>query len=41
MTCDGHVILFTTGRESVVGAAICPVVKVWANPDTNRHWAKA
>jgi altronate hydrolase len=29
-----HVILFTTGRGSVVGSAISPVIKVCANPDT-------
>ena len=29
-----HVILFTTGRGSVVGSAISPVIKVCANPET-------
>ena len=29
-----HMILFTTGRGSVVGSAISPVVKICANPDT-------
>jgi altronate hydrolase len=29
-----HLILFTTGRGSVVGSAISPVIKVCANPDT-------
>lgn len=29
-----HIILFTTGRGSVVGSAISPVIKVCANPDT-------
>ncbi len=29
-----HCILFTTGRGSVVGSAISPVIKVCANPDT-------
>jgi altronate hydrolase len=32
-----HVILFTTGRGSVVGSAISPVVKVCANPETYRR----
>jgi altronate hydrolase len=29
-----HLILFTTGRGSVVGAAISPVIKICANPET-------
>ena len=29
-----HMTLFTTGRGSVVGSAISPVIKVCANPDT-------
>lgn len=29
-----HVILFTTGRGSVVGSAISPVIKICANPET-------
>jgi altronate hydrolase len=29
--------LFTTGRGSVVGSAIAPVIKVCANPDTFRR----
>jgi len=32
-----HLILFTTGRGSVVGSAISPVIKVCANPDTYRN----
>ena len=32
--CGSHLVLFTTGRGSVVGSAISPVVKVCANPDT-------
>ncbi len=31
-----HLILFTTGRGSVVGSAISPVIKICANPDTWR-----
>ena len=27
-------VLFTTGRGSVVGSAIAPIIKVCANPDT-------
>lgn len=29
-----HIVLFTTGRGSVVGSAISPVIKVCANPQT-------
>jgi len=36
MACGAHLILFTTGRGSVVGSAISPIVKVCANPDTYR-----
>lgn len=31
-----HIVLFTTGRGSVVGSAISPVIKVCANPETYR-----
>lgn len=34
-----HLTLFTTGRGSVVGSAISPVVKICANPDTARRLA--
>jgi altronate dehydratase large subunit len=34
ISCGSHLILFTTGRGSVVGSAIAPVIKVCANPDT-------
>ncbi len=34
IACGSHLILFTTGRGSVVGSAISPVIKVCANPDT-------
>ncbi len=37
MSCGAHVTLFTTGRGSVVGSAIAPVVKICANPDTYRR----
>jgi altronate hydrolase len=36
MACGAHLILFTTGRGSVVGSAIAPVIKVCANPETFR-----
>jgi altronate dehydratase large subunit len=34
MACGAHVTLFTTGRGSVVGSAISPVIKICANPET-------
>jgi altronate hydrolase len=36
IACGAHLILFTTGRGSVVGSAISPVIKICANPDTYR-----
>lgn len=39
IACGSHVILFATGRGSVVGSAISPVVKVCANPETYRNLA--
>ena len=32
-----HLTLFTTGRGSVVGSAVSPVIKICANPDTFRR----
>ncbi len=34
-----HLILFTTGRGSVVGSAISPVIKICANPETYNKMA--
>ncbi len=34
IACGAHITLFTTGRGSVVGSAISPVIKVCANPHT-------
>jgi altronate dehydratase large subunit len=39
IACGAHVTLFTTGRGSVVGSAISPVVKICANPETARKLA--
>ncbi len=36
MACGSHLTLFSTGRGSVVGSAIAPVIKVCANADTFR-----
>ncbi|MEX1119901.1 MAG: UxaA family hydrolase [Terrimicrobiaceae bacterium] len=37
IACGSHIILFATGRGSVVGSAISPVIKVCANPETYRR----
>jgi altronate dehydratase large subunit len=34
ISCGAHVVLFTTGRGSVVGSALSPVIKICANPLT-------
>jgi altronate hydrolase len=39
IACGAQVILFTTGRGSVVGSALAPVIKVCANPRTYRNLA--
>ena len=39
IACGCHLTLFTTGRGSVVGSAISPVIKVCANPETGRRLA--
>ncbi|MBR0552802.1 UxaA family hydrolase [Stakelama marina] len=39
IACGAHIILFTTGRGSVVGSAISPVIKICANPETARRLA--
>lgn len=36
IACGCHAVLFVTGRGSVVGSAISPVVKICANPETYR-----
>ncbi|RQO62876.1 hydrolase [Variovorax sp. KBW07] len=40
IACGAHLLLFTTGRGSVVGSAVSPVIKVCANPDTYRQLAE-
>jgi altronate hydrolase len=37
IACGAQAILFTTGRGSVVGSAIAPVIKICANPMTFRR----
>ncbi len=39
IACGVHAVLFITGRGSVVGSAIAPVIKICANPDTYRRLA--
>jgi len=34
IACGSHVVLFSTGRGSVVGSAVAPVIKICANPET-------
>lgn len=34
-----HLVVFTTGRGSVIGSAIAPVIKVCNNPETYRNMA--
>ena len=40
IACGCHLVLFTTGRGSVVGSAISPVLKICANPETARRMAE-
>ena len=40
IACGSHLILFSTGRGSVVGSAISPVIKVCANPETYRRMSE-
>ncbi|POR51304.1 UxaA family hydrolase [Bosea psychrotolerans] len=40
IACGAHCVLFVTGRGSVVGSAISPVVKICANPETYRRMAE-
>jgi altronate hydrolase len=37
IACGAHAVYFVTGRGSVVGSAISPVVKICANPETHRR----
>jgi len=40
IACGCHLTLFTTGRGSVVGSAVSPVIKICANPDTYRSMSE-
>ncbi len=37
IACGAHVVLFSTGRGSVVGSAVSPVIKICANPQTYKN----
>jgi altronate hydrolase len=37
IACGAHITLFSTGRGSVVGSAVAPVIKICANPETYRR----
>ncbi|RKR07995.1 altronate hydrolase [Maribacter vaceletii] len=37
IACGAHIILFSTGRGSVVGSAVSPVIKICANPQTFKN----
>ena len=39
IACGCHLVLYTTGRGSVAGSAISPVVKVCSNPETYQRMA--
>lgn len=39
IACGSQLILFSTGRGSVVGSAIAPVIKVCGNPETSKQLA--
>ena len=40
IACGAQLILFSTGRGSVVGSAVSPVIKLCANPDSYRRLAE-
>lgn len=40
ISCGAHAVIFVTGRGSVVGSAISPVLKVCANPETYDRMAE-
>jgi altronate dehydratase large subunit len=40
IACGAHLVLFSTGRGSVVGSAISPVIKICANPEIYRRLAE-
>ena len=39
ISCGAHLVLFSTGRGSVSGSAVSPVIKICANPETYARMA--
>lgn len=37
IACGAHLVMFSTGRGSVVGSAVSPIIKVCANPKTYKR----
>ena len=37
IACGSHLVMFSTGRGSVVGSAVSPIIKVCANPKTYKR----
>jgi altronate hydrolase len=40
IACGAHMVMFSTGRGSVVGSAVSPIIKVCANPKTYKNMAE-
>ena len=40
MSCGAHLIVFATGRGSVAGSVVSPVIKVCGNPETYRRMSE-
>ena len=40
IACGAHLVMFSTGRGSVVGSAVAPIIKVCANPKTFKRMSE-
>jgi altronate dehydratase large subunit len=40
IACGAHMVMFSTGRGSVVGSAVSPIIKVCANPKTYKNMSE-
>lgn len=40
IACGAHLVMFSTGRGSVVGSAVSPIIKVCANPKTYKRMSE-
>jgi altronate hydrolase len=40
IACGAHMVMFSTGRGSVVGSAVSPIIKVCANPKTYKRMSE-